>query len=106
MVNGCERNYHRALKELQRLKAQVGQALSPANVPPNPGPVPQKPAATTPQPQQPTPTSANLASFRDISQTPASSAPKPPDAPANSVAGTASPQPSAADCDLKQAESN
>jgi len=72
MVNGCERNYHRALKELHRLKAKakVGQALSLANVPANPGSPPQKAAATTPQPEQSTTTSARLASIRQNSQTP------------------------------------
>jgi hypothetical protein len=53
VVNSCERAWHRALKELQRLK--VGQALSPAKVPPNepanPEPVSQKP---TPHPRRPT----------------------------------------------------
>src|ERR1700723_249831 len=39
VVNSCERNYHRVLKELQ---AKVGQALSPANLPANPDAPPQK----------------------------------------------------------------
>src|ERR1700677_1130140 len=60
IVNGCERNYHRALKELQRAKAKVGQALPPANAPANP-------EATNPEtPPQPEPSktaSAKLASF-------------------------------------------
>jgi hypothetical protein len=81
MVNGCERNYHRALQELHRLKAKVGQALSPANVPANPGPAPQKAAATTPQAEQSTTTSAKLVSFRQNPETPPPPAPKPPDAP-------------------------
>ena len=59
-----ERTCHRALKELQHLK--VGQALSPANVPANPCPLPEnaEPAAPSPQPQQSTPTSASSGSFR------------------------------------------
>ncbi|MGA3242090.1 MAG: hypothetical protein ABSG03_38030 [Bryobacteraceae bacterium] len=71
VVNFCERNYHRALKELQRLKAKVGQALPPAN----PGPPPQKAAADPPQPQQSTTTSAKLGSFRQNPKTPPPSAP-------------------------------
>jgi hypothetical protein len=78
MVNGCERNYHRALKELHRLKAivKVGQALPPAN----PGPPPQEAAANTPQPQQSTTSSAKLVSFRQNLKAPPPAAPKPPDA--------------------------
>jgi hypothetical protein len=76
MVNACERNYHRTLKELHRLKtkAKVGQALPPAN----PSPLPQKAAATTPQPQQSTTTSAKLASIRQNPQTPPDAAPPAP----------------------------
>jgi hypothetical protein len=77
MVNACERNYHRALKALHRLKAKakVGQALPPAN----PGPPPQKAAATPPQPEQSTTTSAKLVSFRQNPQTPPDAAqPAPP----------------------------
>jgi hypothetical protein len=71
MVNACERNYHRALKELQRPKAivkmvKVGQALPPAN----PGPPPQEAAAATPQPQQSTPSCAKLVSFRQNPKSP------------------------------------
>jgi hypothetical protein len=84
MVNGCERNYHRALQELHRLKAKVGQALSLANVPANPGPLPQQPGPESthdaPQPQQSTTTSAKLASIRQNPQTPPPAAPEPPDA--------------------------
>jgi hypothetical protein len=78
MVNACERNYHRALNELHRLKAKakVGQALPPVS----PGPQPQKAAATTSQPQQSTTTSAKLASLRQNPQTPPPAAPKPPGA--------------------------
>jgi hypothetical protein len=78
LVNSCERNYHRALKELQ---AKVGRALSPANVPANvpanPGPPPQKAEpeaaaqpAPAPHPQQSTPSSANLGSVRQNPKTP------------------------------------
>jgi hypothetical protein len=76
MVNGCERNYHRALKELQRLKAKVGQALPSANMPATP----QKAPADPPQSQQSTTTSAKLASFRQNPKSPPPAAPKPPNA--------------------------
>jgi len=75
LVNSCERNYHRALKELE---AKVGQALSPAN----PGPLPQKAGpepgpepAPTPQPEQSKPTSTPSASFRQNPKTPPSAPP-------------------------------
>jgi hypothetical protein len=99
MVNGCERNYHRALKELQRLKAKVKQALSPANPasanPDNP--------AQPPQPEQSKPTSASSASFAPNPKTPFPAAPQPPvlhqdatqfagpDAPANPAETPAAP---------------
>jgi hypothetical protein len=67
MVNGCERNYHRALKELQH--TNVGQALSPAN---------SVPSASTPQPQQSTTSSANLGSIRQNPKAPPPAAPRPP----------------------------
>jgi hypothetical protein len=80
MVNACERNYHRALKELHRLKAKVkvGQALSLANVPANAGPLPQEASATTPQLQQSTPSCAKLVSFRQNPKSPPPAAPQPP----------------------------
>src|ERR1700693_3129075 len=62
MVNGCERNYHRARKELQRLQVARAHALR------------------APQPQQSTTSSANLASFRQNPKAPPPAAPKPPDA--------------------------
>jgi hypothetical protein len=72
VVNSCERAWHRALKELQRMK--VGQALPPAN----PETAPQKAAPTQapaadqpPQPQHSTPSSANLVSLRQNPQAPA-----------------------------------
>jgi hypothetical protein len=64
-VNACERNYHRALKELHRLKELVARGH----------------ALRTPQPEQSTTTSAKLASLRQNPQTPPSAAPKPPPAP-------------------------
>jgi hypothetical protein len=77
IVNSCERAYHRALKELQRLQAgKVGQALPPANLdaaPSTPAP-PQTPAPAEPpasQPQQSAPSSAKLGSFDKTPQTPA-----------------------------------
>jgi len=78
MVNSCERIYHRALKELQRLQAQaaeVRQTVSPAN----PGPPPQEagPAAVpqTPQPQEAKPTSTSSASVGNNSRTPPQAGP-------------------------------
>jgi hypothetical protein len=90
MVNGCERNYHRALKELQRLKVKVGQALPPANTEAaNPEP---------PQPEQSKTTSAKLASFRQNPKTPPAAAPQPPPVPPFAAPATpADIQPSASD---------
>jgi hypothetical protein len=80
VVNSCERAWHRALKELQRLQAQpkVGQALPPAN--PEPA-----------QPEQSKPSSAEMGSVRQNPKTPPPAATQPapapsftgPDAPAN-----------------------
>jgi hypothetical protein len=94
IVNGCERNYHRALKELQSLKVKVGQALPPANVPANPDAPPQKAAASpeappqAPQPQQSKTTSTKLGSVRQNPKTPPPAPPQPPvaDPPAPSFA--------------------
>jgi len=66
IVNACERNYHRALKELNRLAkvcAKVGQALPPAN-----------PASQQQKPSTPTP----AIPFRQTPQTPAPAAPNAP----------------------------
>jgi hypothetical protein len=94
VANACERAYHRASHELERLQAQtkLGQALSSDNVPVNPGaahsetePEP-KPAAPAPppQPEQSKPASSSSASFRQNSQKPAPQpAPASPEAPAN-----------------------
>ena len=108
LVNSCERVYHRALKELQRLQAQaeVGQALPPAN----PGPQPQKarpePEATpTPQAEQSKPASTSSASFHHNSQPPASAASQPvPARPFTGSDASTNPsesQPSATDLDPK-----
>jgi hypothetical protein len=85
MVNGCERNYHRALKELQSHQAedaarghalrtpqaQAGSTAEPAAAPaPEPSP--------TPQPQQSIPTSTSSASFRSNPKTPPPAVPQPP----------------------------
>jgi hypothetical protein len=100
VVNSCERAYHRALKEIQRLQAQpkVGQALPPANVPANPAPVSQKatpePAA---QPEQSKPTSGKMGSVRQNSKTP----PAAPFAQPGPGANPAEPRPSSADRDPK-----
>jgi hypothetical protein len=100
VVNACERLYHHASHELERLQAQsqtkVGQALSSANVPANPGAPPHtaEPEAASepapaPQPEQPKPTSGSSASIRQNSESPASAAPKP--APATPLAGQPAP---------------
>ncbi|MGA3238859.1 MAG: hypothetical protein ABSG03_21485 [Bryobacteraceae bacterium] len=97
IVNSCERVYHRALKELQRLQ-QVGQALPPAN----PDPHPQQAApAPPPQPKQSKPTSANLGSFRQNPKTPVPAAPYAQPEPSANPAET---HPPAADSDPKPPE--
>ena len=66
IVNACERNYHRALKEILRLQAKapevakVGQTL---------------PSATPPQPAETKPSSPNLASLRKEPDPPAHTPP-------------------------------
>jgi hypothetical protein len=93
VVNSCERAWHRAHKELERLK--VGQALPPANLPDNPEPISQKAAPVpAPQPEQSKPTSPEMGSVRQNPKTPppAPSHANPP-APAN----PAETQPSAID---------
>jgi hypothetical protein len=85
IANSCDRTYHRAHKELQRLKAKVGQALPPTNPgspPQQPDPEPAPAATDAPQPEQSKPTSANLASFRQNPKSPTPPPPVPaPDAP-------------------------
>jgi hypothetical protein len=94
VANACERAYHRASHELERLQAQaqakVGQALSSADVSANPGAPPQTAEPTEPpQPEQPKPASSSSASFRQNPQTPPPashpSAPAPSDTPAAPV---------------------
>jgi hypothetical protein len=104
VVNFCEQNYHRSLKELQRLKVKVGQALPPAN----PGPPPQKAAAEPPQPEQSKTSSSKLGSFRQNPKTPPGAAPKmssvtPVTGPNHSTNATETRQ-SAADRDVREAE--
>ena len=72
IVNSCERNYHRALKELQhqqviRLKAEQ-----------------------SPQPQESTTTSESSAPFRQTPEAPAPTAPNPPETPQNPLCDSAS----------------
>jgi hypothetical protein len=77
VVSCCERVYHRALQELERLQEVArGHALRT----PQPAPEPAA-AAPTAQPPQPKPTSTSSASFRGNSQTPPPAAPKPPSTP-------------------------
>jgi hypothetical protein len=83
MVNGCERNYQRALKEIHHPKAKVGQALPPANpeAPPQKAVPTQAPAAAEPpQPEQSKTTSAKLGSLRQNPKTPPPAASEPPEA--------------------------
>ena len=101
VANSCERIYHRALKELHRLKAEeVARAHGLRSQEPESGP--QSDPVVPPQPEQSKPTSAPSASFRQNPQTPATGAPKPPDAPPHTPAET---RPSPADCDPKPPES-
>jgi hypothetical protein len=96
VVNSCERAYHRALKEIQRLQAQpkVGQALPPAN----PDPVSQKPTPEpAPQPEQSKPTSGKMGSVRQKPKPP----PVAPFAQPGAGANPAEPRPSSADRDPK-----
>jgi hypothetical protein len=81
MVNGCERNYHRAFKQLQRLKAKVGQALPPAAA--------AESRCQHPQPEQSKTTSAKLGSVRQNPKNPPPAAPQPPvaDPPDPLIAG-------------------
>jgi hypothetical protein len=72
VVNSCERAYHRALKELERLQAQAEDAARAHGLLP---PQPEAEPAPAPQPQQSTPGSANLGSVR---QTPKTAPPAPP----------------------------
>jgi hypothetical protein len=97
IVNSCERVYHRALKELQRLQ-EVGQALPPANPDPHSQQAAPAEPAPPPQPQQSKPTSANLGSFRQNPKTPA---PAPHAAPFAQPEPGANPTETSADLDPK-----
>jgi hypothetical protein len=113
VVNFCEQNYHRSLKELQRLKVKVGQALPPANAPASPRPLrqnagPAPTAAQPPQPEQSKTSSAKLGSFRQNPKTPPGAAPKTPSVtpvtdPNHSRNAAETPQ-SAADRDVGEPE--
>jgi hypothetical protein len=100
VANSCDRAYHRALKELERVQAQakVGPAIPTANPnaaspKPDPGPAPQ--------PQQSKPASTSSASFHTSSKTPPPAAPQPQPAPPftgpPAAANPAKTQPSASD---------
>jgi hypothetical protein len=77
MVNGCERNYHRALKELQHQQvARAHGLLAPES---EAGPAQAAAhAPQSPQTQQSTTTSANLVSFRQNPKTAESAATQTP----------------------------
>jgi hypothetical protein len=85
VANSCDRAYHRAHKELERLQAQAkaAQALSStdvtANVPANPDTVsPQPEAGPAPQPQPSKPATRQTGSVRQNPKTPPPAAPQPP----------------------------
>ena len=63
VVNSCERNYHRALKELQRQQTARAKAVQ------------------SPQPEDSTTTSESSAPFRTTPQTVPAAAPNPPEIP-------------------------
>jgi hypothetical protein len=63
VINACERNYHRALKQLQVARAHGVRS-------PQTAPQLASAPAAAPQPQQSKTTSANLASFRQNPKTP------------------------------------
>jgi hypothetical protein len=91
VANSCERVYHRASHELERLQAQAKVEL--ANVPANPGPPPPQSApAPARQPEQSKPTSGNMGSVRQNPKTPNRTAPQPPPAaPASAPNAPATP---------------
>jgi hypothetical protein len=102
VVNFCEQNYHRALKEL---KARAPGLRSPQ---PAAAPAPAPTAAQPPQPEQSTTSSAKLASFRQIPKTPPGAAPKPASATPvtgpNHPTNAAETRQSAADRDVGEPE--
>ncbi len=71
VVNGCERNYHRALKELEVARGHALRTPQTETQPAAPAPTP----APAPQPE---PASPSPASFRENSKPASSVAPKPP----------------------------
>jgi hypothetical protein len=96
IVNSCERNYHRALKELQRaIKATDAQPDAE---------VAQKPTPTGSEPEPSKPTSASSASFRQNSPAAPESAQPSPQTPANPVAHAAPAGSLAVDRDRKLPE--
>jgi hypothetical protein len=110
VVSSCERDYHRAHKELVVAR---GHALGTPQPETDPEPQPAEPAPT-PQPEQSKPTSTSSASFHTFPKTPAAAAPQAtpaapytqqdgqPDAPATPAQN----RPSASNRDLKPDESN
>jgi len=81
-IDSTGRDYHRALKELQRLESEHRQPESaPGPRPPTPGPA----SEASPQPAQIQPPTAELASFRNLApedaQDPSCPAAPPPPAP-------------------------
>ena len=60
IANACERNYHRALKEILRLQAVASEVAK----------VGQTVSSASPQPEQSKPSSSNLASLRQNPNSP------------------------------------
>jgi hypothetical protein len=87
VVNSCERTWHRAGKELQRLQ-EVALAHGLPGSQPEAEPVPTPSPAPQPQPQPPKPTSANMGSIRQNPKTPGRAVPQPPLAPTPTLAET------------------
>jgi hypothetical protein len=108
VVNACERLYHRASHELERLQ-EVARAhgLRPEKpeAEPESEPGPTSEPEPAPQPEQSAPSSAKMGSVRQNSQTLPPAAPQPPPAPPvatpHSPANPARTQPSTEDCDPK-----
>jgi hypothetical protein len=83
IVNSCERNYRRALKELAARDPGGAHSQRTPESEAGPAPVPQPEAEPTApsdasQPEQSKPTSANLGSFRQNHETPLPAATQPP----------------------------
>jgi hypothetical protein len=80
VANACERAYHRASHELERLQEVArahGLRRENPEAEPEPGPESRPEPAPAPQPEQSKPTSSSSASFR---KTPGHAAPQPPPA--------------------------